>query len=53
MDDDNFGQGSWMETATPGKFYLFQAKVFPIVDAITAKAEHAQRKLVKKWEDLK
>jgi hypothetical protein len=53
MDDDKSGQGPWMETATPGKFHLFQAKIFPIVDAITAKAEYAQHKFVKKWEDLK
>jgi hypothetical protein len=42
MDHDKSGQGPWMETATLGKFHLFQAKIFPIVDAITAKAEYAQ-----------
>lgn len=43
----------WMETATPGKFDGFQAKIFPVIEYLTAKPEHANHAFTKRWLSLK
>ena len=43
----------WMETATPGKFDVFQPKIFPILDSLTAKPEYATHAFTKRWMALK
>jgi hypothetical protein len=42
-----------METATPGKFDLFQAKVFPVIEYLTTKPENANHAFTKRWTILK
>jgi hypothetical protein len=43
----------WMETATPGKFDLFQAKIFPVIEYLTAKPENTNHAFTKRWMILK
>ena len=43
----------WMETATPKKFDEFQLKIFPVIEYLTAKPEHANHALTKRWLTLK
>jgi hypothetical protein len=43
----------WMETATSGKFHLFQQQIFPIIESLTTKPEHANHPFTKKWARLK
>jgi hypothetical protein len=42
-----------MATATPGKFSDFQTTIFPIIEYLTAKPEHANHAFTKKWTTLK
>jgi hypothetical protein len=42
-----------METATPGKFSQFQNKIFPVVEYLSSKLEHATHSFTKKWTALK
>ena len=51
--NDGDDQGLWMETATPGKFSIFQGKIFPIIEFLTSKPEHVSHAFVKKWTALK
>jgi len=51
-NDENEKQ-PWMETATPGKFDVFQTKIFPIIEYLTAKPEHANHVFTKRWMKLK
>jgi hypothetical protein len=47
------GKEPWMETVTPGKFSKFQHKIFPIVEVLVSKPEHAANAFTKKWNNLK
>ena len=51
--NDGDAQEPWMKTATPGKFQDFQTKIFPIVEHLTSKPEHANHAFTKKWMALK
>ena len=43
----------WMERATPGKFELFQVKIFPVVDYLISQPDHANHAFTKRWLQLK
>ena len=50
-DDDE--KEPWMETATPGKFNLFQKQIFPVIEFLTSKPEHMNHAFTKQWLRLK
>jgi hypothetical protein len=43
----------WMETATPGKFPIFQQMIFPIIESLIKKPEYTNHAFLKKWKHLK
>jgi hypothetical protein len=53
MITDGDGKQPWMETATPGKFDVFQAKIFPVIEYLTSKPEHVNHSFTKRWLILK
>jgi len=50
-DDDQ--KEPWMHTATPGKFDILHAAVYPIVEEIIKKPENANHTFTKTWKRLK
>ena len=42
-----------MKTATPGKFDVFQWKIFPVIATLTAKPEHSNHPFTEKWVTLR
>jgi hypothetical protein len=50
-DDDQ--KEPWMHTATPGKFNVLHETLYPIVEEIVKKPEHANHVFTKKWKQLK
>ena len=51
--NDSDEKEPWMERATPGKFELFQIKIFPVIDYLVAQPDHANHVFTKRWLQLK